>query len=58
MVYIVDDTLVPGRTHKEHDEWLQLVLQRLRDSGMTLNSEKCQVAQELVKFLGHVVGSS
>ena len=27
-----------GRTRKEHDERLQLVLQRLSESGMTLNS--------------------
>ena len=58
LVCMMDDTLVHGRTRKEHDKWLQLVLERLRDSGMTLNSEKCQFAQESVKFLGHVVDSS
>ena len=54
----MDDTLVHGRTHKEHDQWLHLVLERLSESGMTLDSEKCQFAQESVKFLSHVIDSS
>ena len=55
---MMDDTLVHGRTREEHDERLQQVLQRLSESGMTLNSEKCQFAQESVEFLGHVLDTS
>ena len=58
VVCMMDNTLVHGRTCKDHDEQLQLVLQQLSESGMTLISEKCQFAQELVKFLGHVIDSS
>ena len=52
VVCMMDNTLVHGRTCKEHDKRLLLVLQQLSESGMTLNSEKCQFAQESIKFLG------
>ena len=32
---IVDDIIVWGRTQKEHDDNLQALLQRLRDTGLT-----------------------
>ena len=53
----MDDILVHGRTRVEHDNRLRQVLQRLSDLGMTLNSEKCLLAQSSVKFLGHVFDS-
>ena len=51
-VCLMDDILVHGTTREEHDERLRLVLQRLSNLGMTLNSEKCAV-----EFLGHVIDS-
>ena len=48
-VCLMDDILVHGT---EHDKRLRLVLQRLSNLGMTLNSEKCAV-----EFLGHVIDS-
>ena len=52
---LMDDILVHGTTREEHDKRLRLVLQRLQDLGMTLNSEKCTFAQSSVQFLGHVI---
>ena len=54
-VCVMDDILIYGRTQEEHDERLRLVLHRLTELGMTLNSEKCKFAQPSVKFLGHVI---
>ena len=56
-VCLMDDILVHGTTREEHDERLRIVLQRLSNLGMTLNSEKCSFAQSSVEFLGHVIDS-
>lgn len=58
VVCMMDDVLVHGKTQEEHDERLRKVLLRLQETGMTLNSEKCQFAQQSVKFLGHCVDST
>ncbi len=55
VVCMMDDTLIHGKTQEEHDERLQQALQRLQETGVTLNSEKCRFAQNSVKFLGHVI---
>ncbi len=38
---IVDDMIVWGRTQKEHDDNLQALLQRLRDTGLSAKKSKC-----------------
>ena len=58
VVCMMDDILIHGKTQEEHDERLRKVLQRLQETGMTLNSEKCEFAQRSVKFLGHCVDST
>ena len=57
-VCMMDDILVHGKTQEEHDECLDKVLQRLQETGMTLNTDKCQFSQKPVKFLGQVVDST
>ena len=52
---MMDDVLVHGKTQKDHDERLTLVLSRLQAAGVTLNQEKCKFSQTSVRFLGHVV---
>ena len=42
MVCMIDDVLVYGFSHKEHDERLKAVLTQLQNAGVTLNKEKCQ----------------
>ena len=39
---IADDLIVHGADLEEHDRNLHAVLQRLRESGLTVNGEKCQ----------------
>ena len=53
---MMDDILVFEATQEEHDDRLRTVLKRIQESGMTLNSDKCQFSQKRVKFLGHSTG--
>lgn len=50
-VYI-DDIVVWGNTRQEHDERLTRLLQRVQESGLKLNKEKCQFGVKEVVFLG------
>ncbi len=53
----MDDILVWGKDREEHDKCLKVVLERIRDSGMTLNKEKCTFRTSKIKFLGHYIES-
>ncbi|GBM86638.1 Transposon Ty3-G Gag-Pol polyprotein [Araneus ventricosus] len=57
VVGLMDEFVVYGETEKEHDERLYQVLQRLQDSGWTLNAEKCQFRKKSIKFLGHIISA-
>ncbi len=57
-VVYLDDTVVCGKTFEIHLENLRQVLERLRDSGLTLNPKKCSFCQTSIKFLGHMVSSA
>jgi Reverse transcriptase (RNA-dependent DNA polymerase) len=47
-----DNNLVAGRTLEEHNSTLHRVLQRLQDSGLTLNKKKCSLMQTELDFWG------
>ena len=49
--------LVIGRNKEEHDERLVKVLQRLKDSGITLNPGKCLFSTSRLQYLGQVIDS-
>ena len=53
----VDDLVVYSNSYEEHLEHLDLVLTKLRESGITLNRKKCSFGNSEVKFLGVVVGN-
>lgn len=53
-----DDIIVSGKTTKEHDTNLRMVLRKLEDAGVTLNVNKCSFRQTEVTFLGHVVSAT
>ena len=55
VVCMIDDVLVYGSSHKEHDDRLEVVLNRLQKAGVTLNKEKCQFRQTSVQFLGQMI---
>ncbi len=50
---IADDVIIFGRNMKEHDENLFAALDRIRQSGMTLNGKKCQFRMNKLTFFGH-----
>jgi len=54
---IMDDILVWGRSPDEHDRRLKAVQQRITDSGLTLNQEKCQLGKREVTFFGHILSA-
>jgi transposase InsO family protein len=53
VAHIADDLIVYGGDLQEHERNLHAVLQRLKDSGMTLNGDKCQFRLPKLTFFGH-----
>ena len=51
----MDDILIHGRNHVQHDARVRAVLLRLQRAGLTLNIQKCEFLQGRLKFLGHIV---
>ena len=57
VVFLMDDVLVFGKNHSEHDERLRGVLKRLTSAHVTLNQSKCEFGKTTVRFLGHIIDS-
>ena len=55
MTATVDDILIYGRTHEEHDRNLRSVLDRAREKGIRFNSEKCTIGVNEVHFFGNII---
>ncbi|KAK7088509.1 hypothetical protein V1264_022420 [Littorina saxatilis] len=55
---IMDDTIVFGKTEKEHDKRLNAVLERIKESGLKLNKSKCFFKKKEVKCFGHIISAS
>ncbi|UYV75790.1 hypothetical protein LAZ67_13001367 [Cordylochernes scorpioides] len=53
----LDDIIVWGSNQQEHDGRLKQVLSKLKETGLTLNNEKCVLSSPKFKFLGHQIGS-
>ena len=51
----VDDVLVWGKDQAEHDACLRTVLERLKETGMTLNKSKCEFSVTSTQFLGFLL---
>ena len=54
----LDDILIAGKSKEEHDHRLAQVLQRLAQSGVHLQKEKCSFNQTEVEYLGHRVDTT
>ena len=54
---IQDDLIVAGKSKTEHDEALKQVMDIIKDSGMTLNDEKCIFAEKSIPWWGMVISS-
>ena len=51
----MDDILVHADGMEEHDRRLDQALNRLAQTGLKLNREKCEFRKEEISFLGHTV---
>ena len=56
-VLYIDDVIVFADTFGEHLHRLGLVLDRLRQAGLKLKPEKCELFRLRVEFLGHIVST-
>ena len=52
LVYL-DDIKVFSATLDEHFRRIELVLERIKEAGLKLKPEKCQLLRKEVTFLGH-----
>ena len=57
LIYL-DDVLIFGSSFEEHMQRLEEVLSRIRDAGLKLKLEKCQLLQSSVNFLGHTISAA
>ena len=55
VVCLMDNSVIYGETQEQHDERLDKVLQRLQESGLTLNANKCKFSCSQQPFLGQVL---
>ncbi|UYV63661.1 hypothetical protein LAZ67_2005217, partial [Cordylochernes scorpioides] len=44
VVCYIDDILVAGKDHRDHEQKLELVFKRLQEKGLRLNKDKCKFA--------------
>lgn len=53
----MDDLIVGSSNREEHVRDLRRLFQRLKETGLLLNRDKCQLGRASLTFLGHVVDS-
>lgn len=56
VAHYIDDVLIATMTWKEHLDTLQQFLHRVREAGLTIKPQKCEIAMTSVVFLGHRLG--
>ena len=54
----MDDILVFGQDHAEHNQRLEAVLRRVEEAGATLNPSKCEFNKNTLTFLGNVIDAN
>ena len=52
---IADDVLIAARTREEHDLAVNMIIQRYRDSGFSVNPKKAKFLLEEVNYFGHAL---
>jgi hypothetical protein len=55
VVVFIDDILIFSKNEEEPDEYLRLVLQKLRENQLYVKLSKCEFWLKEVSFLGHII---
>lgn len=50
-----DDVLIASDDQQQHLQHLRIVFERLREHGLTINSDKCEFGKTEIKYLGHLI---
>ena len=54
---VMDDILIAGKDLKDHDATMKQVIDKATEYNLKLNFDKCQIRQERVMYVGHLVTS-
>ena len=57
IICIADDIVVYGQDDKTHDQNLIQMMERTKERGLSLNSDKCHIRQSSIGFYGHILTS-
>jgi hypothetical protein len=57
VVVFIDDILVYSKNDSDHEEHLQMVLQKLLDNRLYAKFNKCDFWIDKVPFLGHIISN-
>jgi len=49
-----DDIIIYGASQEAHDDALRAVFKRLKESGLTLNCNKCEFNKQYLEFSGFI----
>ena len=55
VIVFIDDILIYSKSKEEHEEYLRMVLKRLREKKLYAKFSKYEFWLDAVSFLGHVV---
>ncbi len=55
VICVADDVIIHGKNMAEHDDNLVKFLQRCREKGIKLNSDKMRLRSDNITFMGHCV---
>ena len=58
VIVYIDDLITGSKDFPQMMERLRLVFQRLREAGLKIKPEKCNLFQTNIKFLGHMVSEA
>ena len=54
----IDDIVIFADGLEEHEEKLNLVMERLKESNLQLNLDKCEFLKTSVRYLGHILNKN